>query len=115
MAGTAVSSGDQFVWRQGRAEVTLERAGDAWSVVYTSAGRLLGPRQILYRGNHRVMQHAAWDVMARVIRACRDEDEGLRVGRSAAQWLRAHDIPDDEATDGWSGPGPTDTMERPQA
>ena len=42
------------------------------------------------------MQHAAWDVMARVIRACRDEEEGLRVGRSAAQWLRAHDIPDDE-------------------
>lgn len=105
MAGTATSSGDQFVWRQGRAEVTLERAGGAWSVVYTSAGRLLGPRQILYRGSHKVMQHAAWDVMARVIRACRDEDEGLRVGRSAAQWLRAHNIPDDDPDNDWNDPG----------
>ena len=96
MAGTAGSSADQFVWRQGRSEVTLERAGDAWRVVYSSAGRLLGPRQELYRGSHRVMRLAAWDVMARVIRASRDEDEGLRVGRSAAQWLQSHNIPDDE-------------------
>jgi len=114
MAGTAVSSGDQFVWRQGRAEVTLERAGDAWSVVYTSAGRLLGPRQILYQGKHRGMRLAAWDVMARVTRACRDEDEALRAARSAAQWLRAQDVPDDEAG-GWGGPSPTDAMESPQA
>ena len=98
MATPPVSSGDQFVWRQGRAEVTLEREGDAWSVVYSSTGRLLGPRQVLYRGSHRVMQHAAWDVMARVIRACRDEAEGLRVGRSAAQWLQAHQIRDGDET-----------------
>jgi hypothetical protein len=81
--------GEAFVWRDGRAEVTLSKADDTWTVVYTSAGRLLGPRQELYRGQHRDATHAAWDVMARVVLASRDEDEGLRAGRSAAQWIKA--------------------------
>ena len=85
----ATTRDDAFVWRQGRAEVTLVRDGEAWEVVYMSLGRLLGPPQELYRMSHKQATHAAWDVMARVIRACRDEDEGLRAGRSAAQWMRA--------------------------
>jgi hypothetical protein len=32
--------------------------------------------------------------MARVVLASRDEEEGLRAGRSAAQWLRARPHPD---------------------
>jgi hypothetical protein len=84
-----MTTGDAFVWRVGRGEVMLSRSGDAWMVTYTSVGRLLGPRQLLYENRHRDPTHAAWDVMARVVLASRDEDEGLRAGRSAAQWLRA--------------------------
>ena len=96
MGDAAIVEGRLFVWRQGRAEVTLERTGNAWSVVYTASGRLLGPRQVVYEARHKRANHAAWDVMARVIRASRDEEEGLRVGRSAAQWMRALGIPDEE-------------------
>jgi hypothetical protein len=85
----AVSGADAFVWRSGRAEIILSRADESWTVVYTSTGRLLGPRQILYQGKHRDPTYAAWDVMARVVLASRDEDEGLRAGRSAAQWIKA--------------------------
>ena len=89
MSGASVSGGNAFTWRQGRREVTLQRAGNGWMVVYTSAGRLLGPREELYRGNHRQMKLAAWDVMARVVLASRDEDEGLRTAKSAVQWMQA--------------------------
>lgn len=99
MGDAAIVEGRLFVWRQGRAEVTLERVGNAWNVVYTASGRLLGPRQIVYEGRHKRANHAAWDVMARVIRVSRDEDEGLRIGRSAAQWMRTLGIPDDEDGD----------------
>lgn len=84
-----MAGAEPFVWRGGRAEVTLSQADDSWEVVYSSAGRLLGPRQVLYQGRHRDATHAAWDVMARVVLASRDEDEGLRAGRSAAQWIKA--------------------------
>ena len=83
-------SAGNFVWRSGRAEITLSMAGESFSVVYTSPGRLLGPRQIVYEAKHKDPTFAAWDVMARVVLAPRDEDEGLRAGRSAAQWIRAH-------------------------
>ena len=52
MSGYAMTSSDAFVWRVGRGEVTLNRAGDAWMVSYTSVGRLLGPRQC--RQRHRI-------------------------------------------------------------
>ncbi len=83
-------AGDEpFVWRGGRAEVTLTQSEDHWTVVYTSAGRLLGPRQVLYQGRHRDATHAAWDVMARVSLASRNEDEGFRAGQLAAKWIKA--------------------------
>ena len=89
---TTVSADDVFVWKQGRSEVSLVREGAMWQVVYTSAGRLLGPRQVIHQMSHKEAKQAAWDVMARVIRACRDEDEGLKAGRSAAQWMRSHPL-----------------------
>ena len=95
MGGTVITEGDSFIWRYGRAEVKLQRVDGAWSVVYSSIGRLLGPRQTLYSAQHRGAKLAAWDVMARVVRASRDEDEGLRVARSAAQWMRGFDLPDE--------------------
>lgn len=88
---------DVFVWREGRAEVKVERDGDAWNVMHISTGRLLGPRIVLYAERHKDPKHAAWDVMARVIRVSSDEDKGLQVARSAVLWMRAGE-----------GAGPTD-------
>ncbi len=93
MGGFSITTGESFIWRSGRAEVTLSHAGDSWAVSYTSAGRLLGPRQVLYQHRHRDATYAAWDVMARVVLACRDEDEGVRAGRSAAQWIKSRPAP----------------------
>lgn len=94
--GGSVSQGETFSWRQGRAEVTLGRVGDSWVVVYTRSGRLLGPRLTIYEAKHERANLAAWDVMARVIRASRNEDEGLRVAKFAAQWMRAVGMPGDQ-------------------
>jgi hypothetical protein len=96
VGGFADTTGqDAFVWRQGRSEVSLQRDGNAWRVVYSSAGRLLGPRNVIHDARHRRANHAAWDVMARVIRASRDEDEALRVATQAAQWMRRVGILDE--------------------
>jgi hypothetical protein len=79
---------DAYVWRQGRGDVTLRRDGDAWLVVASTIGRLLGPRQTLYVSRHGRADHAAWDVMARVNRFTRDELQVLKAGLDAAQWIR---------------------------
>lgn len=79
----------QYIWRQGRIEVVAERDGEGWRVRSTSAGRLFGPREVLYEGRHKLAKHAAWDVMACVIRATRNEDEGVNAGREAARWMMA--------------------------
>lgn len=52
----------------------------------------MGPRQTIYRASHRTAKFAAWDVMARVINASHDEDEGLQVALRAAQWMRRNDL-----------------------
>jgi hypothetical protein len=77
-----------FVWTHEKDEVRLSPDGDAWTVCHTASTRLSGPSQVFYEATHRRATLAAWDVMARVIRATRDEDEGVRVGRSAARWMR---------------------------
>lgn len=85
---TRKDDGDSFVWKRGRVEVVVVQEGSNWVVLYISAGRLLGPPQILHEGRHRLPTHAAWDVMARVIRASRDEEEGMRVARDATRWMK---------------------------
>ncbi|HWV24990.1 MAG TPA: hypothetical protein VNZ58_12435 [Thermomicrobiales bacterium] len=82
---------NEFMWRRGRDLITLSRAGDSWHVAYVTCGRLMGPRQTVYQASHRTAKHAAWDVMARVINASHDEDEGLQVALRAAQWMRRND------------------------
>jgi hypothetical protein len=62
---------------------------DGWIVVYSTAGRLLGPPQVLHQQRHRDPRHAAWDVMARVQLASRSQDEGFRAGQSAARWIKS--------------------------
>lgn len=85
---------DAFVWRHGRADVALEWDRDAWKVTYGAIGRLLGPRQMLHEMRHRRADLAAWDVMARVIHASRDEDLGIRVACEAARWMKEQGHPD---------------------
>lgn len=92
-------SEQQFVWRHGRSEVTLRRQGESWTVTYTVTGRLLGPRQVLYEKHHQRATHAAWDVMARVIRASRNEAEAMRAAQDAARWIRSTSRVDDRDTD----------------
>lgn len=81
----------EFVWRQGRDQISLSRSGQSWRVSYLTSGRLLGPRQCVYEATHKTAKFAAWDVMARVINACHDEDAGLQVALRAAQWMRRLD------------------------
>ena len=81
----------EFMWRRGRDLITLSRAGESWQVSYLTSGRLLGPRQTVYQASHRTAKFAAWDIMARVISASHDEDEGLQVALRAAQWMRRAD------------------------
>lgn len=87
MADSERNQAAQFVWRQGRADVTVERDGESWKVVSTTTGRLFGPRTVLYEARHKFARNAAWDVMACVIRASQNEDEGVSAGRQAARWM----------------------------
>ena len=84
-----------FVWRRDREEVTLQRSGNAWCIAWTTVGRLIGPRHTTYEARHKRAKLAAWDFMARVTQACKDDEEGVRVGRHAAQWMRASGYPDE--------------------
>ena len=76
-----------YRWRQGRFAVTLTRDEATWIVGVTSTGRLFGPTVTVYEARHTDERYACWDVMARVIRATEDEDEGVRAGRDAAAWV----------------------------
>jgi len=87
--GDVQKSADTFIWRQGKDVVTLSRAGDSWQVSCLTQGRLLGPRLKVYEAMHRTAKFAAWDVMAKVIAATHDEEAGVDVAVSAAQWMRA--------------------------
>ncbi len=91
MALERIDEATTFMWRHGRDLITVSRAGESWQVCYETCGRLLGPRQTVYQANHRNAKFAAWDVMARVISASHDEDEGLQVALRAAQWMRDAD------------------------
>jgi hypothetical protein len=79
---------NEFIWKKGSSLISLSRSGDSWTVEYQTTSRLLGPRQSQYQATHRQAKFAAWDVMARVINACHDENEGLQVALRAAQWMR---------------------------
>lgn len=86
--GDVHKSDESFVWRQGKDLITLSRAGDSWQVSCLTQGRLLGPKLKVYEAMHRTAKFAAWDVMAKVISVTHDEDAGVEVAVSAAQWMR---------------------------
>lgn len=77
----------RFVWSKDRIEIVVRRDGELWHVSSTSSGRLFGPRELLYEARHKQAKHAAWDVMACVIRASSNEEEGVTAGRNAAKWM----------------------------
>lgn len=79
---------NEFVWKKGGSLISLSKSGESWTVEHHTSGRLLGPRLSRYHATHRQAKLAAWDVMARVINACHDEDEGLQVALRAAKWMR---------------------------
>jgi hypothetical protein len=79
---------ESFVWRQGKDQIRLSRAGDSWQVSFLTQGRLMGPRQTVYEAIHRQAKFAAWDVMAKVISVSHDEEVGVEVAVQAAQWMR---------------------------
>ncbi len=93
MPSESMTDTREFVWRHGRDLISLRRHGDGWLVSYTRVGRLLGPRLCVHEATHRVAKHAAWDVMARVINASEDEEEGVQTAMRAAQWMRQMESP----------------------
>lgn len=88
MAEHTAEEEDAFVWRRGRDVVRLKRDGDGWYVTYQTVGKLMGPQRCVYEARHRQAKHAAWDMMARVINASRDEQEGVEAASMAARWMR---------------------------
>ena len=87
MDSSPPSEDNDFIWRRGKVEIALTRERDAWRVTQSTTGRLFGPRMAVYEQRHKSNRLAALDFMARVIRETRNEDEGLRVARSAARWM----------------------------
>lgn len=87
-AAASKQGSDAFCRKIGRFEITLYRDIEGWVVEVFSTGRLFGPKVRLHRECHQVTRYAAWDVMARVIHAGHDEEEGITAGRQAAAWLR---------------------------
>ena len=85
--GSPRSEDNGFVWRRGKVEIALQRESDVWRVTQSTAGRLFGPRILVYEQRHKSVRQAALDFMARVIRETKSEEEGLRVARSAARWM----------------------------
>lgn len=79
---------EQFAWKHGKDIVLVKRIGSSWHVTCLTQGRLLGPRTCVYEATHRYAKYAAWDVMARVISASHDEEEGVQAAVRAAQWMR---------------------------
>ena len=82
-----ISSG----WRNSTSTLSLDVKGESPNAVSTKRGLDVFSRKIDYRECHLVARHAAWDIMARVIHAADDEQEGIQAGRQAMAWLREHE------------------------
>ncbi len=95
MAGGVRMSDGEFVWSSDRFNLTLTQDGDSWAVVCRSASPLFGPSVVTYEAKHRLPTHAAWDVLTRVTRATRDDEEGVKAGSMAARWMKSVMWPED--------------------
>ncbi len=78
---------DQFVWSTDRYRLTIWFEADEWLIQHTAPNPLLGP-MVISEVRHRQAKQAVWDVLSRVTKATRDDEEGVRVASSAARWMR---------------------------
>lgn len=83
----AGSSNDRFVWSTDRCRLTIWLEENQWMIRLTSPNPLLGPL-VVSEAKHSQAKQAAWDVLTRVTKATRDDEEGVRVASSAARWMR---------------------------
>jgi hypothetical protein len=85
--GDDPGAADQFVWSNDRLQLTIWLEADEWWIQHTTPNPLLGPL-VISEAKHRQAKQAAWDVLSRVTKATRDDEEGVRVATSAARWMR---------------------------
>jgi hypothetical protein len=78
---------DRFVWNTERYKLTVWHEADEWWIRHTTPSPLLGP-MVTNEAHHRQAKQAVWDVLSRVTKATRDDEEGVRVASSAARWMR---------------------------
>lgn len=83
-------SGDtnRFVWSTERCRLTIWLDAGEWLIQHATPNPLLGPL-IISEVRHRQAKQAVWDVLSRVTKATRDDEEGVRVASSAARWMRS--------------------------
>lgn len=86
----AITTGDTFIWKSARAEVSLSISSEGWVVQHSTVGRLLGPPHVVHQARHRDARLATWDVMARVQNVTNSEAEMVRTGNIVVQWINAH-------------------------
>lgn len=93
MGTDSVSPGNRFEWSadQHRLEVWLDNG--EWAVQHTAPNPLLGP-MVVSRARHTHAKQAVWEVMTRVTKATRDDEEGVRVASCAARWIRQYGTPE---------------------
>ena len=65
----AISSGEAFVWKSDRHEVTLSLTSDGWMVRLLVIGPLAGPPTVEHQVRHRDAKLATFDLMVRVGKA----------------------------------------------
>lgn len=78
---------DRFVWTSERCRLTIWLDAGEWLIEHSAPNPLLGPL-IVSEVRHRQAKQAVWDVLTRVTKATRDNEEGVRVASSAARWMR---------------------------
>lgn len=85
--GAEPGSSDRFEWHTERFRLTIWHEADEWWIQHTTPNPLLGP-MVTSEARHRHAKQAVWDVLSRVTKATRDDEEGVRVASSAARWMR---------------------------
>jgi hypothetical protein len=89
VAEDAGSSTDRFVWSTDRYRLIIWLDGGQWAVQHSSPNPLLGP-MLVFEARHKRAKEAVWEVLTRVTRVTRDDQEGVRVASSAARWIREY-------------------------
>lgn len=87
MGEEAGSSNDRFVWSTDRCSLTIWLDEDQWMIQHTAPNPLLGPL-VVSEAKYSQAKQAVWDVLTKVTKATRDDEEGVRVASSAARWMR---------------------------